>query len=113
MHTCFDCVYVNLIDAGDLGDDAANGGDCFTVRIDDGEGGVAVLLQAVEYIRTDGGAFASGEDEDLPRDGLAFQVVAGFGDNTGFRVNAAIKGNPHTADEGLAGCLAGEDGADR
>ena len=107
----FDLAEIHLINAGDLGNDATDGGDGFTVSIHNRCWCMTVLLQAVKDIGADCGAFAAREDEDPSGKGLPLQIVTGFGDDASLGVHAAIEGNPHPADEGgPAGC-AGEDGA--
>ena len=54
-----------LVDTHDLSDDAANRSNGLTFSVQDGEWGVTIMLQAVEGVGPNGGAFAGGENQHL------------------------------------------------
>ena len=76
-----DFVDGQLIHTGYLGDDAANRGDGLTFGIEDGERGVTIVLETVEGVGTDRGAFAGGEHQHFPSDGLTLQCMPSLDDD--------------------------------
>ena len=76
-----DLVDGQLIHTGYLGDDAANRGDGLTFGIEDGERCMTIVFEAVKGVGTDRGAFASGEHQHLPGDGLTFQLMPSLDDD--------------------------------
>jgi len=100
-----------LVQAGDLGNDAAHGGNGLAGGIEDGGGGCAAVLQSIKGIRADGRALAGGEYQHLPGDGLSLQLVAAFDHHAGLRVYPAKEGDGLGGDQCLAAGMAGEDEA--
>ncbi len=67
----------------------------------------AVLFKAVEGVGTDRRAFAGREDQHLPGNGQAFQLVPPLYHHAALRIHTSIKGDAHRSDQGFACGLAG------
>src|SRR5512146_455078 len=102
LHPCPELIEREMVQAGDLGDDAADGGDGLALGVEDGGGGQAVLLQAIEGIRANRRALAGRENQHITGDGLPLQLVTLFYHDSTLRIDPAIEGDAHGCDQGFA-----------